>query len=299
MMIKHIIESPLNTIENTVIFLGDLTENPLNSGAIFNKLSNLFYNLNYQKVYILVGNHDLRRRAGIETTPYDTFGGTPQYKICSTPAEELNIGGFKCLMLPHFLPTLERPSVNKFYSSLSGEYDFIFGHVFDETLTMIPEGQRADLSKLKGIKVLGHNHVPGDHYPGSISAGNVKEMAPGRAVWIFDDKKNLTKDPLPEFIEYRNVTYPDPIPRTNALISVYTFYGADEKEVQRTYPGEYCRRVIRSLDSNLKTDLSKANQLTSLKEAKDTEKLIQVWAATLKEKIDPVLLKMITYYAMM
>jgi len=297
-MISYLISAPYNTPENTAILLGDLTENQLNSGAVYEYLTRLFKGLRFKKIIIVVGNHDIRKRSGKETVPYDFLRDDPRVYIASTPAEVLDIEGFKCLMLPHFLPTQARPSVNKYYSSLSGDYDFIFGHVADETVTIIPEGQRADLSKLNGIKVLGHIHSRvSDHYIGSLYAGNIKEVDDTRAVWLFDSNKVKTEVPLPIFVEYVNQTYPDPLLRTKAMTTVYTFYGADEGSIREKYGDIYIRRIIRNLDSNLKTNLSKTAQTTLLKDAKDTKKLIDTWSNTLKEKPSSELLTSLKKYA--
>jgi calcineurin-like phosphoesterase family protein len=287
-----------NTPNNTLVLLGDLTESHLNSGAVYDYLKCLFESLKYKRIYIVVGNHDVRRRAGKETTPYDFLKTDRRVIICSTPGEVVSIEGFSCLMLPHFLPTQERPSVNKFYATLSGKYDFVIGHVADETAAMIPESQRTDLSKLEGIKVLGHIHTrTSPNYIGSVYAGTIKETEDKRAVWIFDKDKTKTEEPIPVFTEYQNVTYPAPILRSKSLISIYTFFGADEKTIRETYGQVHIRRIVRNLDSNLKTDLSKASKLTSLKDAKDTKKLIQSWNDSLKEKPSDRLLMAIHHYA--
>jgi len=297
-VISYLTSASYNNSENTLVLLGDLTESHLNSGIVYEYLTRLFAGLKYKQIIIITGNHDLKRRAGKEIVPYEFLKKDPRVYISLIPGEEKIIDNFSCLMLPHVLPSQERPSVNKFYSSLSGSYDFIFGHVADETAAMIPENQRADLSKLSGIKVLGHIHTrTSSNYIGSIYAGTVKEVDDNRAVWIFDSNKQKTEVPLPIFVDYQNITYPEPLRRTKAMTSVYTFYGADEGTIREKYGNVYIRRVIRNLDSNLKTDLSKASQLTSLKDAKDISKLIESWSTTLKEKPSDKLLESLKHYS--
>lgn len=297
-IIKYLISAPYNTPENTAIFLGDLTESHLNSGMVCDYLIHLFAGLKYKQIIILAGNHDLKKRAGKEVTPFDFLKKDPRVYISLIPGEERTIMNFKCLLLPHFLPTQERPSLNKFYSSLSGEYDFIFGHVTDETATMIPDGQKADLSKLKGIKCLGHIHTRiSPNYVGSVSACNIKEIDNNRAIWIFDEYKNKTEKKLPVFLEYANVTYPEEIQRSKSLTQVYTFYGAGESEIREKYGNIYIRRIIQNMDSNLKSNLSNMASISSFKDAKDIGKLISMWKSSLKEEPSEELIKSITYYA--
>jgi calcineurin-like phosphoesterase family protein len=298
-IISHLTAMPENTLDNTVVLLGDLTENHLNSGAVYEYLTRLFKGFKYGRIVILQGNHDVRRRAGKEVTPYDFLKEDPRVQLCSTPGEVIDIEGHSCLMLPHFLPTQDKPSVNKYYASLSGEYDFIFGHVADETATMIPEAHRSDLSKLKGIKCLGHIHTAvSGNYIESVYAGTVKEVSHTRSAWVFDKAKNKTVVPLPTFLEYENITYPEPLSRSTAQITVYTFFGADEGTIKGHYGKDiYIRRIIRKLDSNIKTDLTKASQFATLTDAKDTNKLIDLWKDTMKERLPADMISQIKKYA--
>lgn len=250
MFIEHVKSMPDNTSNNIAVFLGDLVETFVNEGIVFDQLHKLFDVMNFKKVYVLTGNHDLKKgRSGHEHVAYEFIKKYENVIVLDQPSK-VDIEGYKCLALPHYNAITNLPPMYEYYSNLptsliNDEYDFVIGHFTDSSLDVF--GRTVDLSKVKTKKlILGHIHVRSNkNYIGSIFALNPLQNATDRAVWILDNG-TWSESPLPNLIQFFDVTFPDALPEDakDCKIPIYTVFNChSESDISKIYGDIYVRQV--------------------------------------------------------
>ena len=91
------------------------------------------------------------------------------------------------------------------------EFDFILGHIGDETVPLFMD---ADISHLKGQRILGHIHnAVNDNYLGTPYVTRADEAGKSSFIGsINEETKVLGRIPVPDFLRYTKVKYGDKVP---------------------------------------------------------------------------------------
>lgn len=244
----------LNNKDNEVIFVGDLVNTAINGGIVFTWLERLIQDSNFRHVHIVQGNHDYKKKDGVEQLAYDFYFHKPGVSVY-TRKEEVEIEGKKVLMLPYYSTTIGEQPFSHYYSSLhmeNKEYDIVVGHFADDTF---PFGSDV-VKNTKKIKTkhlcLGHIHTRVDRstYIGSVYANKVNETEPYRAAWIIDEAGNRTEELLPVFCEFVSVKFPEPLPQSKSTfkVSIYSLYNCPSEQVAvAEYGPIHIRKVVRDI----------------------------------------------------
>lgn len=238
----------LNNPHNSLILTGDLVEKNLLTGKVAMYLERLISTSRFNMIYICVGNHDIKNIQGETQLAYAFFKLKSNVKVYEE-ATEVTIEGHDVLMMPHFNGTNKLGmTMNDYYSSLyqnkgfKCNYELLVGHfslgdqIFDSSSDHI-----TDIDKLNARKLcLGHIHTRGinpEHYIGSVFAGKKGENDYTRSAWVFDGK-SWTEERLPVFNEFLQVTYPNELPKSNAMIPIYTVLNCASEAVAKDFYGD-------------------------------------------------------------
>lgn len=247
-----------NNENNTLILAGDLVDSHVNGGIVISLLERLYTSSKFKEIHICVGNHDKKKVDGFNQIAYDFFKEKNNVFIYEYP-QDINIENKKVLILPYFTDHYKDKLMNEYYSNLykeyKGPYDLVVGHFSGEDASFAGATDCIrNLDKINTKKIcLGHIHTritDPNKYIGSVYAGRKNENDSTRAAWYLDGD-NWKEDKLPIFTEYLVVTYPDPLPKSKALVPIYTILNcANESIAKKEYGDIYIRRVtIEKTDS--------------------------------------------------
>ena len=249
---------------NNLILAGDLVQNALNGGVVVSYLEEFYTSSRFDHIYIVVGNHDLKKVNGIDQLAYSFYSLKDNVSIYTEPTEVV-IENKRVLMLPYFDDVDKKGrSMAELYSSIykgtefSNKYDLVVGHFagrdasFPGSVDCIENLEKINTKKL----CLGHIHTrmtDPKKYIGSVFANRKGEEDNTRAAWILDGD-TWYEDRLPVFVEFLEVTYPNSLPSSGALVPVYTVLNCSSEALAKSLYGDiYIRRVKADLnDSPLK-----------------------------------------------
>jgi len=236
------IDQEFNNEDNYLVHLGDVVDKSMHTGLINRQIVEFFSKLKFKKIYIITGNHEVSRTDGNMLEVLKTIPS-----ICLIEhMEEIEINGFNCLCLPHFYRKNKKDkTMTELYRSLDSkiEYDFIFGHFSDETQTMF--GRYIDISHLKGKKLLGHIHIPTERYVGSPVINRYDEKGKENRLFIIDQNKDLESLEIPRFMEYKTISYGEPI-KDELYYVMYDVIKAPSKEMvyeNKLYKDKFIRKI--------------------------------------------------------
>jgi hypothetical protein len=247
-----------NNENNTAIFTGDVAENFLSSGIVYDQMFMLFSTNNrFKKTYVVVGNHDIKKKGRKEHVTYKFVRNIKGLEIIEAPPATIKeIDGHRVLFLPHYNPRSVFPPMHEYYSNLPEEYhekpfDIVVGHVADDSARVY--GKTCLLSRIKTrYFALGHIHVRiSQHYLGSIFPNNSKENDRTRCLKVFSrDQEHFYEESvkLPIFCEYYDVEFPNELPEVPAIHPIWTIYNCSSEEMARRLYGDdiYIRKCISS-----------------------------------------------------
>lgn len=221
----------------TILLLGDLFEIPTPASYLVAFYLKLFTKDWADKNIIIVkGNHD----SNTEEDALDHFMFLDNVTIVKEKTE-MEIEGLKCLLLPHYdHEGTDKPPMTEYYSSLSGEYDYIFAHVMDETQNF---GKAVcDLSKIKGKRLFGHVHTAnvrnGGNYLGSAVKNSSTEKEDQKLLALIT-KNSLDYVEVPSFMEYETVVYGEDVKCTDKLVLVNVTEAPTKSEAENYYQSKY------------------------------------------------------------
>ena len=251
-----VINNPkLNNKETIYFSLGDFFERALPSPEEYELGMYYLSQGKWQEKYILGGNHCYSRIK-------DTYSIQPFSKLKDTTLifkpEELDIEGISCLCLPYFYDNVysDLKPMKEEYESLVGDYDIIATHIQDENNTMFGNNQSINISKLKGQRIQGHLHAIKDNKDGYVNSplANTKaEILDKRYCFLYDiETKTIEKIEIPNFLNYSEVVYPEPI-TVNKEENSYTLYTirevTDKQTVidfyRQTNPNIYIKEIVK------------------------------------------------------
>ena len=274
-----------NTEENYLILAGDLTDSSTPGGLTISFLEELYNSSRFKEIHICKGNHEEKLVNSLPQLSYEFLTLKPNVFIYRE-AQEVTIDSQKVLMLPYFVGVNEKKQTMKdYYSSIymdrhfKNDYDLVVGHFSGDDIPFLQNIGVSNLDKLSGKVCLGHIHtrnVSPERYIGSIFAGKVSENDNTRAAWIFDHGKCL-EDPLPLFNEFLRVDYPKTLPRSNALVPVYTVFNCSSETVARDLYGDiFIRKTILGLEETSNSEFSFTRDAESVKKM-DLRALLDVF----------------------
>lgn len=246
-----------NNENNSLLFLGDLCE--INSPyELYEVYVDYFVNRSkFEQIFILQGNHDC---ANISTV-LSLFRPLPRVKVI-TEWCGWNWYNTELLFLPHFNhESTNKKSMVETYSNLHNEidyeFDYGFGHIEDQTQHF--SKKYPDTSKLKVKQWMnGHVHTPtiqnGGNYLGSATLNSSTESGNTKYLAIIDGiSKKYTLQKIPKFLEYYEVSFPNPLPKIETKYALFLIKDAfDKKTAIEQYEKEaknlgfdfYCRKVL-------------------------------------------------------
>ncbi len=219
--IEWVLSNPkLNNPDIEYFSLGDLTDSslptPNDSDLLFYYMSNLKCN----KKHIMAGNHDYNRKE--DSYSFKALRNLPEITTY-LKFQEVSLGSLNCIVLPYYYDNVypELGSMKEEYEKLTGNYDFVFFHFEDETMSFGEASKFIDISKIKGKRIGGHIHVGGDNYLESPVPNKSNEMLDKRHVYLLDTETKVIEEiEIPSFIEYQTINYPDlPEIKPNILVN--------------------------------------------------------------------------------
>jgi DNA repair exonuclease SbcCD nuclease subunit len=245
----------LNNSNNTLILAGDLVHSAVNGGIVVHFLEEFALNSRFDKVLIVVGNHDKKKVDGINQLAYDFYRKKSNFVIYDS-AEVAFVENKKILMLPYFVGlSATGKTMSEYYSNITDYFDndndLIVGHFSGDDCSFFGSSDIVyNLSSLNGKICLGHIHtrnVNPNRYIGSVFAGRKNENDYSRSAWILDGEK-FYEYPLPIFNEFLYVTYPDELPKSIADVPIYTILNCTSEELAHERYGDiYIRKVTKDL----------------------------------------------------
>lgn len=258
--LNWIFEQDFNNENNSILFLGDLCEVNANFEC-FEVFVDFFVNKSkFEQIYLLTGNHDLGNLDNV----LSLFRPLNNVKVI-TDWEIVDFYNTKILALPYYNhESTERKSMVEVYSHLyeneeikDTEFDYCCGHLEDETNHF--SKKYCDLSQLK-VKHFLHGHIhngnawDGGHYLGSACVNSSSEKDNTKYLAIIDGtSKKYTLQEIPKFLEYYEVSFPNPLPKIETKFGLFLIKDAfDKKTAIEQYEKEaknlgfdfYCRKVL-------------------------------------------------------
>lgn len=246
-----------NNPDNYLILAGDLVNDVFNGGIVIDFLERFIKSSRFKEIHVCVGNHDLKKYQNRDQLAYEFYSNKPNVHVYKT-VSIVQIGPLKTLILPYYwgVNDLGEP-MNEYYSKIT-ENPFIKDQSFDLTVghfcgedNSFPGASDCvkNLNKINTTRLcLGHIHtrnINPDVYIGSIYASKKNENDYNRAAWIYDEG-NWYEERLPIFNEFLNVTYPQPLPMSRAIIPIYTIFNCgNEKLAKEKYGDIFIRFTFR------------------------------------------------------
>lgn len=287
----------MNHEGNQLILAGDLVQNALNGGQVIKFLEKIYLKSDFDWVHIVVGNHDLKKVDGINQLAYEFYKIKPGFTVYTEPTET-TIEGRDVLMLPYFEDiNSEGFTMAEYYSSIyknprfKNSYDLVVGHFAGDDVSY--EGSTDCVKNLNQIKTkklcLGHIHTRETDprkYIGSVFANRKGENDNTRAAWIWNTVSNTwSEEKLPIFSEFLQVTYPDPLPQSDALVPIYTILNcASERLARELYGNIFIRKVRANLSDAVLKRMELADNFLSI----NSSNIGALFASFLKEKDPPL-----------
>lgn len=293
------------------IVLGDVADKMLNPGsvnAIINKLYLGFLSL-FEKVYIIPGNHEKQEyQNGKVEFCLEFLRPNKNIVFLDEPFQVVNIEGKTCIIYPH---VVNKGVPEKWYAaefekrkdeiikSVNGQADYAFGHIAIQTAHIHKRATQLLRECIPAKRcIFGHIHDRIDpEYPGSLWATKTDEVGPRSILLVDMESGEESEIPLPNFVEYRTITYPEAITETNRNPnSVYVFEvigSISEDEARDKYNPEFVSKVVSPLylakkesNQDLNFDFSKADdfKVSNYEEAYD--EMLKETNKKVPEKVD-------------
>ena len=257
-----------NIESNSLILAGDLVETSLLSGNVAEYLERFIKYSNFNSIHICCGNHDKRKYHNDDQLAYQFFRNKENVYIYERPTE-VSIDDKNILILPYFVGLNNYgKTMNEYYGDIynnpkfSNNYDLVVGHFCGDDASYFGGSDCVyNLDKINTKKlILGHIHtrtLNPEVYIGSVFACKKNENDSTRCAMVLDND-TWVEDKLPEFVEFLTVIYPNPLPKSNAIIPVYTVLNCKSESIALSkYPNIAIKRTTTDMfeiSSNHKTN---------------------------------------------
>lgn len=275
-----------NNEKNVGLFLGDITEKVHISPLVYELLFEFLSSLKFKKTYILMGNHDKKKKRGKIISPLSFLqmddSPYPNIQVISEPTK-LEEEGIPIICLP-FKGQSEDENMAEYEAGLDPSWyemkALVVGHFSDTTNTVIKDSL-INLSKFKGEIVLGHIHNPiSGHYIGAVVPNSVSEKGMRRFYRVYDSYNKFTPKEIPSLSDYVDISFPKPLTKPSTRIPIYTIYNCQSYEsAQKMYPDIFIRKCVYEdlVDSSSFTQTLRLTNETSL------IKVVEEWLETQSE----------------
>lgn len=276
-----------DTGPRNILWLGDVTEKDVNPGDVIDQEYRIFKLCSeyFEKTFIVMGNHDLKLYKQRAQHSLKFLRNLPGITIIEQPTE-LNLNNTSIRALPHV--RVEGMSLTDYYSTMrfDTDVDLTVGH-WCKLNPKMPQMGGVDVSNMRSrMFCLGHIHIRmEDCYTGSIFANKSTEVGP-RVYKIFDNGNEVGCVPLPNFLDYQIIHYPEDPKSTSVdpwTTIVYDVDGVTSVQQARVqYPQYYIRGVLKK---KIDTDVVHATKSSEVFLYKNN---IQAYNDWLKESKYPV-----------
>ncbi len=238
-----------DTEERNILWLGDVTEKDVNPGDVIDQEYRIFdlCSKYFAHTYVIMGNHDLKlykKKAQHSLKFLRHFNGVQIIEDVDCRV----INNTKVRMLPH--KRVEGKSLSAYYSEMTfdSDVDLTVGH-WAKLDPNHPNWGGVDTSNMRSkMFCLGHIHTRiEDCYTGSIYANKSVEAGP-RVYKMFKDGQEVGCGNIPEFLEYKVVSYPNEIKDTPKKFVTYVYDVEGVNSVQQAriqYPDVYVRGTLK------------------------------------------------------
>lgn len=257
---EWLLSHELNTQENIWFSEGDFLNRSTPDPWEYAVAMEFLENAKFGRKIIQAGNHEYSRAK-------DRYSLHPFEELDDVEViyeeTEMTLGSTEILILPYYYPHLRKDvgRMEEYYPTLTGEYDFIFGHLY----FMDTYGSYCDISSLKGRKIIGHDHdarkakITGtEEYAEYIGCpmptSYTQRGQQGRLLVIDLETGTAEYIKIPMFLDYAEVTYPDPLPETEAQFTIWSVKDVPDKQVaidhyQKQDPDFAYREILRKKDT--------------------------------------------------
>jgi calcineurin-like phosphoesterase family protein len=251
-----------NNEDNELLLLGDLVHSSVNGGVVVEFVERLWIYSQFNRIHIIPGNHDVKRRDGLDQLAYEFLRHKDDVTIYDR-ITSVEIQGMNVLMMPHYIPLPGEPPMLEYYSRahelFPDEYDLVVGHFMEESLAFGTSDAVFNLGKLNASHIcLGHLHTRSNPeiYVGSVYPNRTNENDSSRAAILFEAGRRF-EEPLPVFCEFLTVQHPEPLPETKALVPIYTITNvASEKLAKLRYGDIFIRKVVQGMSIPGKSEMT-------------------------------------------
>lgn len=253
------------------ILAGDVFDNALNAGSCVAQIKKLadILSKKFRFIYILTGNHDRKKHKGKIQNSLEFLNSWSNIRVIENPEVVVTENGFTCLLMPYTVDEGQgfvSDTYDKWAATVKHKnIDVIAGH-WTKKNSDVPfsGGDFVDLDKYpKPVTYfLGHIHTRLDEdYLGSIWATKITESNTDypRAVKVLDSDRRVTEIPVPEFVKYKAIRYPEKITDPDdGLIYIYTVENFNNLQAAKVfYKGYNIKAVSKG------TDFTKADSVES------------------------------------
>jgi hypothetical protein len=260
--------------EIELIDLGDLFENMVNPGTTIAQVER-FASLcqdKFKHTYILQGNHDIRLYKNKLVSALEFLKQKEGFTIIEEPSIITTDFGVKFIALP--FKRYDDVTCEQFYSEkldnsfYTTKADFIVGHCAETNMGIAICKTGVNFSKFATTKkVLGHIHTRVDDiYPGSTWPKNSTQEDDAkfpRCFKVLDEKKEWHEIPLPEWVKFKTIEYPNPITDSDkSIIEIYTVKNCNNLQLAKSfYKDVYVNKIerIKTEDIVIGTDKNNSN----------------------------------------
>lgn len=252
-LVEYIINECKNmTEDDTVIFLGDMTDKSMIAGEVNALLVELAIYINKANIVIIHGNHTYSWNPELKqnSSSISLLSKFHNISIITEAKTKLLDGQYKCLFLPHLKRNMiNNKSMKEYYENLpeeiaSDSYDYILGHLADETNTLF--GNYCDISYLKGKRILGHVHTKTGNSLGSMFSCTYAERNKD-SYYAKIDENGYSEILVPKFIDYYSIKYGEELPEVDAEFPIFTITESPTnslEDIEKLYPNVAIRQVI-------------------------------------------------------
>lgn len=245
-----------NKNDDSIIFLGDVTDKDTNPGDVIDEVFRLFdfCSKNFKSTFVTMGNHDKKLFKFTEQHSLKFINNFPNVQVVETMITFHDIQGHSVRFMP-FQRLPQGKTINSYYNSIEWEklpqVDLTVGHwnAADPSNFLLKDG--VDISKIptKNI-VLGHIHTRlHSYYTGSVFPVKVNEQdsPQPRCIKVLNEDNYMSEVILPHFLDYETINV-DTDPKNlivDDAVKVYTVTNCSSvQKAEQLFPNKFIRAVI-------------------------------------------------------
>jgi len=255
-----------NNETNLLLHCGDLFHSNLPNPKEIDLVIDFLHRSKFKGIILMSGNgaHEFYRPK--KSYAIDALANIDRVMLVKIPIT-ITPGNLNILLLPwvpnRFYDRID--DMKTYYENLPDEfsnpaYNYVFGHFAAKAFF----DNEIDIDYLHGNKRMGHIHFPDEMYLGASTITRKDEQGFEYHVNLIDMKTGVeTLEPIPVFLDYIAVEYPD-IPDLGIHQRIYEIFNAPSKEIAREHYKGYNIHSIHLKDESTNTDDSETSDKTAL-----------------------------------